>query len=402
MAAVSKKLTRRQILGGGGAAIVGAAVGGGVAASIGVAGAAEERLNGADTLPFYGEHQSGITTPAQSRIAFIGLNLKDGVDKARLAGILRVWTSDAERLTSGRAAMADSEPELAVHPARLTITVGLGAGALDKTGLAERKPEWLKPLPPFSIDKLEERWGQTDALLQIGADDAVTVAHVARELVKNVRTLVEVKWVQNGFRRARGTEAADITMRNLMGQVDGTENPRTEPDFDNIVWDDGSQQPWLAGGTGMVLRRIYMELDSWDELDRLARELTVGRNLANGAPLGGENEFDELDLTKVDQYGLPVIPPSSHVARAHYTHQGERMLRRGYNYDEPPAPGEVSNSGLIFVSYQRDITSQFVPVQQRLADFDALNEWTIPIGSAVYAILPGVREGGWLGEQLLG
>lgn len=61
----------------------------------------------------------------------------------------------------------------------------------------------------------------------------------------------------------------------------------------------------------------------------------------------------------------------------------------------------MSNSGLIFASYQRDIDSRFLPVQQRLAEFDALNEWTTPIGSAVYVIPPGTAPGRYLGQTLL-
>ncbi len=62
----------------------------------------------------------------------------------------------------------------------------------------------------------------------------------------------------------------------------------------------------------------------------------------------------------------------------------------------------MSESGLIFVSFQADIDRQFTPMQQRLADLDLLNEWTTPIGSAVFAIPPGCREGGFIGETLLG
>jgi dye decolorizing peroxidase len=48
-----------------------------------------------------------------------------------------------------------------------------------------------------------------------------------------------------------------------------------------------------------------------------------------------------------------------------------------------------------------DIDRQFVPVQRRLAELDLLNQWTTPVGSAVFAILPGCAEGGWLGESVL-
>ena len=57
---------------------------------------------------------------------------------------------------------------------------------------------------------------------------------------------------------------------------------------------------------------------------------------------------------------------------------------------------------MIFTAYQRNPAHQFIPVQQRLADADAFNPWITTIGSAVFAILPGVAEGEYLGQRLLG
>ena len=67
---------------------------------------------------------------------------------------------------------------------------------------------------------------------------------------------------------------------------------------------------------------------------------------------------------------------------------------------DPDALGHP-DAGLIFAAYQRDIARQFVPIQQRLADKDLLNEWITPIGSAVFAVPPGCAEDGWIGERLL-
>ena len=77
-------------------------------------------------------------------------------------------------------------------------------------------------------------------------------------------------------------------------------------------------------------------------------------------------------------------------------------MRRGWNYDEAPTGSAISDSGLLFLSYQADVDRQFVPLQRRLDELDLLNEWTTPIGSAVFAIVPGCAPGGYLGETLLG
>lgn len=374
-----------------------AALGGGGVAALGAAGVAygmtrepEELAFGREVVPFHGKHQAGISTTPQAHGTFVALDLLEGVGKKQLTSILKIWTTDAARLSQGMPALADTEPELASEPANLTITVGLGPGAFAAAGVSPP----VRALPPFGIDRLDSRWSEGDLLLQICADDPVPVSHAVRVLTKNVRSMAKIRWVQRGFRTSRGSVQQGTTMRNLMGQVDGTVNPDPTVDFDALVWN-------RDGGTSLVLRRIAVELDTWDELDRGGREFSVGRRLDTGAPLTGESEHDEADFDATDRFGIPVISPASHIARAHHTHDGERFFRRAYNYDDPPLGGVTSNSGLIFAAYQRDIDSQFVPVQRRLDEHDALNEWTTPIGSAVFAVPAGVSEGRYLGEELL-
>ncbi|MGU3581793.1 Dyp-type peroxidase, partial [Rhodococcus sp. C26F] len=150
------RFTRRALLGGGVAALGAAglgAVGGGTA----VASRIPEPI-GARTVEIHGTHQAGIDTLVQSFASFVALDLAEGVDRDGLVGIMRVWAEDARRLTTGTPALGDTEPELAVDPARLTVTVGYGPAVFDAAGLTDRRPAWLKPLPAFPIDRLEERW----------------------------------------------------------------------------------------------------------------------------------------------------------------------------------------------------------------------------------------------------
>ena len=96
-------------------------------------------------------------------------------------------------------------------------------------------------------------------------------------------------------------------MRNLFGQVDGTTNPGIgSEDMERIVWGHDSISPWIRNGTLVVIRRISMNLNKWDELDRSGREESVGRTLKNGAPLTGSHEHDEPDFAAVNLVGFPV------------------------------------------------------------------------------------------------
>ncbi|MBD0860886.1 Dyp-type peroxidase [Gordonia sp. zg691] len=392
-------LSRRRLLAGGAAAL--GATGIGAAAVTGSrAPARGAAVFGSETIPFYGAHQAGVATPPQAHALFIGLDLRPAATHADAVSVMRLWTADAARLTDGRPALADTEPELSATPARLTATIGFGPTFFDRLALDDRRPSAIRPLPPFGIDRLESHWGGTDLLLHLGCDDPTTLAHASRVLLKNVRSLTTIRWTQRGFRTARGAHPDGQTMRNLMGQVDGTVNPTPGTDLDAVVWATRDDQPWFAGGTSMVLRRIRIELDTWDELDPHSRDLSLGRRQSDGAPLTGTDEHDAPDFGATSA-GMTVIPENAHIARAHPRTSSERFLRRAYNYDDPPAPGETSNAGLLFAAYQRDIDTQFLPVQQRLAEADALNQWITPIGSAVFAIPPGIEEGAYLGHQLL-
>jgi dye decolorizing peroxidase len=363
---------------------------------------AADPVHGGRTHPFHGAHQAGIATPPQANARFIGVDLHEEVNADGVRRLLSLLSDDAARLTQGRAALADTEPELALAPAGLTVTLGFGPGLVERVD-PDAVPAWLGPLPAFDTDQLEDRWSHGDLLLQVCCDDPVTLSHAARMLLKDVRAFGSVRWSQDGFRRSRGTEPAGTTMRNLMGQVDGTVNPEADdPDFDPLVWCDADGPAWLRGGTAMVLRRISMDLDEWDRLDRPGREDSVGRRLDNGAPLTGAEEHDEPDLDAVTPLGFPVIAEYAHIRRARSEDPDERVFRRGYNYESAVGGADGDDAGLLFVCYQRDPSRQFVPIQRRLDRLDLLNEWITHIGSAVFAVPPGCAEGGFVGETLFG
>lgn len=160
----------------------------------------------------------------------------------------------------------------------------------------------------------------------------------------------------------------------------------------------------------MVIRRIRMNLDTWEKLDRASRENAMGRKLDSGAPLTGTEEHDDPDFAARDKFGLPVIDPTSHMARARnpLDKPQQKLLRRPFSYELPPEPGDgqLSNSGLIFICFQQDPREQFIPIQSRLDEVDRLNEWITHIGSSVWAIPPGTdvegkgRDEYW-GQSLL-
>ena len=138
----------------------------------------------------------------------------------------------------------------------------------------------------------------------------------------------------------------------------------------------------MLGGSFLVVRRILVALEEWRALPVAEQERVIGRHRDTGAPLGGDHEFERLPAE---------LPAGAHAALASpRANGGAAMLRRGYAFD----------AGLFFMAYQRDPRRQFVPVQRRLAEQDALAPYTTHVGSAVFAVPPGARPGGFLGEEL--
>lgn len=339
-------------------------------------------------VAFDGEHQAGIDTPSQASLNLAGFNLKDGVDGRGVARLMRLWTEDARELTAGRNPLSSLEPEMVEWPANLTITCGFGERIFDIANPGA-KPRWLHDIPTVPREQLQNEWGQTDLVLQICSDDPVMCAWALRHMTRAGMDYVKTAWLQQGFVNAYGSIPKGQTPRNLFGQVDGTVNPKSDEKY--------REQVFAAdGSTSLVVRRIAMDLDDWERLDRASREVAVGRKLDDGAPLTGGDEFDAPDMNAKDEYGLPVIDKNSHMARAMppADHPEQRFLRRPYNYTLPPAPGELSNAGLIFLAYQKDPDVQFTPVLERLMEADRLNEWTTHIGSSVYWIPPGTAAPG--------
>lgn len=393
------RVTRRGVLIAGGAVLIGTASGcatGADTAQIAVTASPNAHEDPSDVIAFYGAHQAGVETPPALKQSFIGMNLRSR-DRATAEALMLLVTDDAARLTKGEPALGDTEPEIARNPSRLTITVGLGANFFQAAGID--RPEQLRELPSFSTDAFEDGWEQTDLLLQVGSDDPLTLAHTIRMLTKDLSTLMQIAWIQDGFISANAANPGSRSTRNLMGQVDGTINPAPgSPDFDEIVWiDEGA--PWVSGGTVLVLRRIRLLMDRWDALDQAAQELVIGRHRDSGAPLGKQHETDPMPWDEVDSLGLPVIPMDAHARVAHATDNRSSILRRPYNYDAGFRDGGP-DVGLLFAAYMRDPATSFIPMQQRIADSDAFNTWNTTIGSAAYFIPAGARDGGIIGEGM--
>jgi len=188
-----------------------------------------------------------------------------------------------------------------------------------------------------------------------------------------------------------------------MGLKDGTANIKAEDTglMDRFVWvPEGEGPAWMSGGTYLVARRIRMLIEVWDRVSLAEQEGSIGRHKYSGAPIGKKDEFDPVDLEAKDEDGELLISEDAHVRLARQSEE-EKILRRGYSFtDGFDAERGQLDAGLFFISFQRDPHKQLVPLQQRLAASDHLNEYIRHTASALFACPPGAREGGYVSERL--
>ncbi|MFD8543491.1 iron uptake transporter deferrochelatase/peroxidase subunit [Streptomyces sp. NPDC059649] len=406
-------LSRRRLLGTVGAAGATGLVVGGAGGALGTAAAPDDRPAtalsslGSTEVPFRdgrAKQQAGITTPLQASGHLVAFDLAPGSDRKAAAALLRRWSRTAEQLMAGRAPDADTGVALDAGPSSLTVTFGLGHSFFDRTGLTKHRPVQLDPLPDFSADALDPKRSNGDLWIQIGADDALVAFHALRALQKDAAGTARLRWQMNGFHRSPGATAHPMTARNLMGQVDGTNNPKpTDPDFDERIFvGRDAEQQWMRGGSYAVVRRIRMLLDDWEKRSRHEQERVIGRRKDNGAPLTGGSETTPMKLDATGPDGLPVIPANAHArVAAPESNQGAAMLRRPFSYHDGFREDGAPDAGLLFICWQADPLRAFTQVQRKLDRGDALSPFLRHEASGLYAVPPAAEPGGYVGQPLL-
>ncbi|MFF4045785.1 iron uptake transporter deferrochelatase/peroxidase subunit [Streptomyces chartreusis] len=403
--------TRRALIGWGGAGLALGAVAAGGAVAMTRTGddvdpAAAE--TGA-AIPFHGERQAGIATPVQDRLHFAAFDVKTE-DRAEFVQMLKDWTAAARRMAAGQAVgegayggLAEAPPDdtgeaLGLKPSRLTLTIGFGPSLFEKFDLAGQRPEALVELPHFSGDNLDRNRSGGDLCVQACADDPQVAVHAIRNLARIGFGKVVIKWSQLGFGKTSSTTPEEQTPRNLMGFKDGTRNiAGTETDrLKKFVWVGEKDGPeWMAGGSYLVARRIRMHIETWDRTSLQEQEDIIGRDKGEGAPVGKAKERDKPFLK--------AMLPDAHVRLAHpESNEGATILRRGYSFTDGTDGLGRLDAGLFFLAYQRDPRTGFIRIQRNLA-IDSLNEYIQHVGSALFAVPPGVRgKDDWWGSTLFG
>lgn len=345
--------------------------------------------------PFYGHHQSGITTPHQKFNITCAFDVL-AKNRAELTQMFQILTQRIEFLTQG-GELIDPEskkyPPTAsgilgkyVYPNGLTITVGVGASLFDQRfDLTDKKPKHLQEYKRFPNDKLKAKWSDGDLSIQICAHNPETCQNALRDLIKNLSAFALIRWSLDGFL----PEFEAPAPRNLFGFHDGTNNPDVSDEHtaQSVLWtgyaENSLDEPnWTKGGTYQVIRLIRHFVEFWDRTPLGEQEAIFGRDKYSGARLEALRDDSHIQLADTS---------------ARLKH---RIFRRPYNYSLGLSPSNQLNVGLIFICYQANLDDGFIFLQERL-NLEPLEEYIEPFGGGYFFILPAVEKGQYLAQSLL-
>jgi putative iron-dependent peroxidase len=168
----------------------------------------------------------------------------------------------------------------------LTCVAGVGSEAWNRLFSGPRPAE-LHPFPAIVGDKHRAVSTPGDLLFHIRATQMDLCFELAGQIMERMRGTVTVVDEVHGFKY--------FDERDLLGFVDGTENPTGRVAHDAVIVGDSDAA--FAGGSYVVVQKYVHDLDTWTALPVEAQERVVGR-------------------TKLSDIELPdnVKPSNSHVA----------------------------------------------------------------------------------------
>ncbi|WP_025352897.1 Dyp-type peroxidase [Nocardia nova] len=173
-----------------------------------------------------------------------------------------------------------------VPDAHLSCVTSIGSAAWDRL-FAGPKPAELHEFPGYFGARHEAPATPGDLLFHLKSDmpDACfELAMVLSSRLKGAATIVDETV---GFRY--------FEQRDLLGFVDGTENPEGADAVAAALI--GDEDPDFAGGSYVVVQKYLHDLDAWNALSVEEQQLVIGRT-----------KLEDLELSDADK------PANSHVA----------------------------------------------------------------------------------------
>ena len=253
-----------------------------------------------------------VLAPLTEAAIFIVVSVSDGGEEA--AGELLADVSGLKRSVGFR-----------IPEGNLTCVVGIGSELWDRLVEGPR-PAGLHRFPGFAGARHSALSSPGDLLFHIRAHRQDLCFELAERIVNRLGPSARVVDEVHGFR--------SFDERDLLGFVDGTENPEGSSAGAAVVI--GDEDPLFAGGSYVIVQKYLHDLSAWDALTTEEQELIVGRT-----------KLTDIELDD------DVKPANSHVAlNTIFDADGEQ--RQIMRFNMPFGRVGASEFGTYFIGYARD------------------------------------------------
>lgn len=255
-----------------------------------------------------------VIGPPPRAAFFLVLTVRDG-SEARVREVLQE-VSGLVRSVAQRAPEDD-----------LRCVVGIGALLWDRL-FDLRRPAHLHPFEPIIGQRHTAPATPGDLLIHLRAGHTDLCFEAARVITGRLADFTDIVDEVHGFRY--------FDERNVLGFVDGTENPEGSEATDAVLI--GSQDPDYAGGSYVVVQKYTHDLSAWDRTSVHDQELAMGRT-----------KSDDLELDDAAK------PTNAHIALNVITDAdgNERAIVRE---NMPFGNLQAGEFGTYFIGYAADPT----------------------------------------------
>jgi porphyrinogen peroxidase len=264
-----------------------------------------------------GETPQAVVTPLTIAAIFLVVVIRPGDDNEQA---VRDLVSDLPALVRA-VGFRDLD-------AYLNCVTGIGSDAYDRFFPDGPRPAELHPFREIKSGPRHAVSTPGDLLFHIRAKRMDLCFELAKHVMTRIRDAVTVADEVHGFRY--------FDDRDLIGFVDGTENPEGDEAVEAAVI--GADDPLFSGGSYVIVQKYLHDLDAWNAIPVEQQENIIGRK-----------KLDDIELAD------DVKPSYAHNALTTITVDGEEIdiLR-----DNMPF-GNVSTGefGTYFIGYARSVST---------------------------------------------
>ncbi|MBO7936764.1 Dyp-type peroxidase [Streptomyces antibioticus] len=209
------------------------------------------------------ESQPVLAPPAKAAVFLVVTVLPGGEDTVR--GLL-------EDVAGIRRSVAFRAPD-----DQLTCVVGIGSAAWDRL-FGGPRPRGLHPFVELDGERHRAPSTPGDLLFHVRARRMDLCFEMVRLVAERLAGAVVVVDEVHGFKY--------FDERDLLGFVDGSENPEGQLAADSVFV--GDEDPEFAGGSYVTVQKYLHDMNSWNALPPDQQDLVIGRRKLDNVELSDE------------------------------------------------------------------------------------------------------------------